>query len=87
MVSDEVLTLLEDLSQRCDAAPWTALIEGRDFESGDSFIRTGEGATRGEDIYVPRDSGPAGAAYLDLIATLRTHLPELIAEVRAARRE
>ena len=86
MISEEVLTLLEELSQQCDAAPWTALIEGRDFDSGDSFIKTGEGVTRGEDIYVTRDSGPASTAYLELIAAARTYLPELIAEVREARR-
>jgi hypothetical protein len=86
MVSDKVLTLLEGLSQHCDVAPWTALVEGRDFDSGASFIQTGEGAARGDDIYVTRDSGPASAAYLDFIAAMRTYLPELIAEVREARR-
>ena len=85
MVPDEVLTLLEELSQHCDAPPWTALVEGRDVESGSSFIMTGEGHSRGEDIYITRDSGPASAAYLDLIAALRTYLPELIAEVREGR--
>jgi len=86
MISDDVLAQLERLSDQCDAAPWRALVEGRDFESGDSFIKTGDGSTRGEDIYVTRDSGPASVAYLDLIAAARTWLPELIAEVREARR-
>jgi len=61
-------------------------VEGRDFESGDSFIRTGDSSTRGEDIYVTRDSGPASPDYLDLIAAARTWLPELIAEIRETRR-
>jgi hypothetical protein len=85
MVSEETLRLLEELTRRCDPAPWVALVEGRDHVSGDSFIRTGSDDLRGEDIYVTRDSGPADAAYLDLIAAARTLLLPLIAEVRASR--
>lgn len=62
------------------------MVEGRDMYSGDSFIQVGEDGDRGEDIYVTRDSGPAGASFLDLIAVSRTYLPTLIAEVRATRR-
>jgi hypothetical protein len=61
------------------------MVEGRDHESGDSFIQVGEDRDRGEDIYVTRDSGPANASYLDLIAAARTYLPLLIDEVRAGR--
>ncbi|WP_433575703.1 hypothetical protein [Nocardia brasiliensis] len=45
----------------------------------------GVDTARGEDIYVTRDSGPANAAYLDLIAAARTYLPVLVSEVRALR--
>jgi hypothetical protein len=82
MVSDNVLNLLEELSLRCDPPPWMAIVEGRDQQSGDSFIQTGPDDDRGEDIYVTRDSGPAGPEYLDLIAAARTYLPQLIEEVR-----
>lgn len=87
MISEETLRELERLSDRCDPGPWFAAVEGRDQQSGDSFIQTGPAGDRGEDIYVTRDSGPADAAYLDLIAAARTYLPLLIEEVRAARRQ
>lgn len=77
--------MLEQLSARCDPPPWAASVEGRDHVAGDSFIQVGEDRDRGEDIYVSRDSGPASAAYLDLIAAARTYLPQLVAEVRASR--
>lgn len=86
MISDDDLSHFENLSSQCDDVPWEALVGGRDFQSGDSFIKTGDGAARGEDIYVTRDSGPASAAYLDLIAVARTWLPDLIAEVRESLR-
>lgn len=84
-LSDEELDHLERLSERCDPPPWRAMVEGRDHESGDSFIQVGSDADRGEDIYVTRDSGPADASFLDLIAAARTYLPQLIAEVRETR--
>ncbi|MGW4848152.1 hypothetical protein [Nocardia brasiliensis] len=84
-IPDEVLTWLEEVSAHCDPPPWTAMVEGRDMLSGDSFIQVGVDTARGEDIYVTRDSGPANAAYLDLIAAARTYLPALVSEVRALR--
>ena len=81
-LSNETLDLLARLSARCDPPPWTAIVEGRDQESGSSFIMVGEDQDRGEDIYVIRDSGPADASYLDLIAAARTYLPLLVEEVR-----
>lgn len=85
MISDEELDRLQKLSDRCDPGPWTAIVEGRDQMSGDSFIQTGADDDRTEDIYVTRDSGPADAPYLDLIAAARTYLPVLIDEVRNGR--
>ena len=49
------------------------MVEGRDHVAGDSFILVGEGSDRSEDIYVTRDSGPADAPFLDLIAA--AHVP------------
>ena len=85
MVSDEVLARIEQLMSQCDQVPWTASVEGRDHHAGEDVILTGSGQDRGEDIYVTRDSGPAPAHYLDLIALLRTHAPDLIAEVHRSR--
>lgn len=87
MIPEETLTWLEELSDRCDPPPWRASVEGRDHDSGEDMIMTGEDGDRGEDIYVTRDSGPASAAYLDLIAAARTYLPLLIAELRETRRQ
>jgi hypothetical protein len=86
MVTESTLVQLERLMAECDPGPWTSRIEGRDGLSFDSFIRTGTDAARGEDLYLSRDSGPAPAAYLDLIALMRTSLPELIEEVRHSHR-
>ena len=85
MIPEEVLTMLEQLSNKCDPAPWTAFVEGRDGLSFASFIQAGEGDSRGEDVYVRRDSGPASADLLDFVAAARTWLPELVAEIRQAR--
>lgn len=84
-ISEEELNYLQGISDHCDPPPWQSWVEGRDGFSGDSFIMTGEGSSRGEDIYVTRDSGPAAASYLDLIAAARTYLPLLIEEIRDLR--
>jgi hypothetical protein len=84
-LSDEVLDELERVSRNADAPPWRAMVEGRDHYSGDDFIQVGVDDDRAEDIYVSRDSGPAGGAELDVIAASRTYLPILIAEVRRMR--
>ncbi|WP_280449723.1 hypothetical protein [Nocardia brasiliensis] len=84
-IPDEVLTWLEEISAQCDPPPWTAMVEGRDMLGGDSFIQVGADTARGEDIYLTRDSGPANAAYLDLVAAARTYLPALVSEVRTLR--
>jgi hypothetical protein len=66
---------LEDLKQLLAAAtpgPWTAFLEGRNHDSGSSFIRT-----PGEDIELTG----ATSADLELIARARQDLPLLIAEL------
>ena len=84
-LDEETLAWLDTLSERGDPAPWTAMVEGRDHASGDSFIMAGTPEDRREDIYVTRDSGPATPVELDLIAAARTYLPLLVAEVRRLR--
>jgi hypothetical protein len=84
-LSEKELANLEELSLRADPGPWRAMVEGRDHMAGDSFIQVGQADDRREDMYVTRDSGPADAATLDLIAAAVTHLPELIDEIRRLR--
>jgi hypothetical protein len=54
--------------------PWKSLVEGRDFDSGSSFIQT-----KDEDIYLRG----ATVADQDFIASARQNIPRLIAEIRA----
>ena len=71
---------LEEIERRCTATtsgPWKSFVEGRDFDSGSSFIQTG-----GEDIYL---SG-ATVADQDFIANARQDIPTLIREIRALRK-
>jgi hypothetical protein len=69
--------MLNEIERRCNAAtlgPWKSFIEGRDCESGSSFIQTG-----GEDIYL---SG-ATAADQDFIAGARQDILVLVDTVRS----
>ena len=84
-VTDEELAELERLDGWGSAPPWQSMVEGRNHTSGDSFIMVGREDDRDEDIYVMRDSGPASASDLDLIAAARTYLPRLVAEIRRLR--
>jgi hypothetical protein len=82
---DEVLDHLEQLSEAGDPPPWRSMVEGRDHHSGDSFIQIGRDDDRDEDMYVSRDSGPAQASDLDLIAAARNYLPILLREIKRLR--
>ena len=86
-LADELLAKLEALDRAGESGPWMSMVEGRDHESGDDFILVGTDEDRSEDIYVQRDSGPAIAVDLDLIAAARTYLPVLLAEVRRLRED
>jgi len=71
---------LEEVRRRCERAspgPWRSLIEGRDHTSGSSFIMTGQGETRGNDIEL---SGATIADY-DFIAHARQDIPRLLEEI------
>lgn len=76
---------IDEIRARCQAAragPWKAFIEGRDHESGSSFIMTGGGPNRGEDIEM---SGATLEDY-DFIAHARQDIPRLLAEIDWLRR-
>jgi hypothetical protein len=89
MITDKQL---EEIMARCNAttvAPWVAFIEGRDCESGSSFIMTG--ITDGENIWGPsrgNDLEISGAtnADLDFIAHARQDIPILVSEIKRLRR-
>ena len=82
-LSEEVLDALLAASDRAEAPPWRAIVEGRDQLGGDSFIMVGVEGAYGTDIYVTRT--PAASAELDVIALSRTYLPLLVAELRRLR--
>ncbi|UCA62036.1 MULTISPECIES: hypothetical protein [Chryseobacterium] len=71
---------LKDIIEICNKAtpsPWTSCVEGRDFDSGSSFIMTGEEENRDYDIEFisikPEDQ--------DFIAMARNAIPLLVNEI------
>ena len=78
---------LEEIKARYEAtsvAPWVSFIEGRDCESGSSFIMTG--IEKGENIWCKNrgeDLEIIGAtnADLDFIAHARQDIPRLLEEI------
>jgi hypothetical protein len=80
----EELQIIKDRCNATSIAPWVASIEGRDHESGSSFIMTG--IPVGEDIWQEKrgeDLEIIGAtnADLDFIANARQDIPALVAEI------
>lgn len=78
MITEQELNDIEQRSLNTQPGPWTAYIEGRDHESGSSFIMTGEGSTRGNDIEL---YGATEADY-DFIANAKQDIPRLLKEIR-----
>jgi hypothetical protein len=81
---DAALIAMKRRYEATSIAPWVSFIEGRDCESGSSFIMTGIAKgdniwhkTRGEDIYL---SGATNDDQ-DFIAHARQDIPMLIAEI------
>jgi len=73
---------LKEIEDRCNSTtkgPWKSFIEGRDHESGDSFIQTG-----GEEIYI---DNPLFDNNQDFIANARQDIPKLIVEIRKLKLE
>jgi hypothetical protein len=82
-IDSEIAQMKHRLLQT-SVAPWVSFIEGRDCESGSSFIMTGIpkgeniwGETRGEDIYITGATDDDK----DFIAHARQDIPMLIGEI------
>ncbi|MGP1393961.1 MAG: hypothetical protein ACTS3R_00430 [Inquilinaceae bacterium] len=75
-LSDEKLKAIRDRCEAATAGPWKSYIEGRDHESGSSFIMTSA-----EDIEL---SGATDADQ-DFIAHARQDVPQLVDEVKRLR--
>jgi hypothetical protein len=75
-VTDEELDRIEARLRDATPGPWLSYVEGRDHDSGSSFIQTTD-----SDIEL---SG-ATVADQDLIAHSRQDLPKLLIEVRRLR--
>jgi hypothetical protein len=83
-MTTEQLQIIKDRCNATSIAPWVSFLEGRDHESGSSFIMTG--VPKGEDIWQEKrgeDLEISGAtnADLDFIASARQDIPVLIAEI------
>jgi hypothetical protein len=78
MLTDKELDEIEARANQAQKGPWKAYIEGKDNESGSSFIMTGSGENRGDDIEI---IGATMADY-DFIAHARQDIPVLIAALR-----
>jgi hypothetical protein len=81
---DSEIVAMKRRYEATSIAPWVSFIEGRDCESGSSFIMTGIekgeniwGENRGEDIYITGGT----IADQDFIAHARQDIPMLIAEI------
>ncbi|MBX3255390.1 MAG: hypothetical protein KF862_14710 [Chitinophagaceae bacterium] len=83
MITEEELIQIEDRANSAQAGPWKAYIEGRDHESGSSFIMTGTEEQRGEDI----EMVGATIADYDFIANARQDIIRLISEIRNLRKK
>jgi hypothetical protein len=78
MLTEKELLEIEMRVNQTQNGPWKAYIEGRDHESGSSFIMTGIGKNRGEDIEM---YGATNADY-DFIANAKQDIPKLINEIK-----
>lgn len=76
-MTDLELKNIIEICNKATKAPWTSYIERRDFDSGSSFIMTGEKDNRNYDIEFvsikPEDQ--------DFIAMARNVIPLLVDEI------
>jgi len=89
-MGDTNLRQIEERLNEATKGPWTAMIEGENHESGDSFIMTG--IKKGENIW-SENRGPdlylSGGTINDLkfIAHAKQDIEYLLNELRKLRRE
>jgi hypothetical protein len=76
-ISDADLAAMQRRCAEATRGPWTSFVEGRDHTGGSSFIRTGIGEDRGDDIELIG----ATIADQDFIAHARQDLPRLLEEI------
>jgi hypothetical protein len=81
MLSEKELQEIELRADQSQNGPWKAYIEGRDHESGSSFIMTGSEEDRGQDIQL---SGATNAD-IDFIAHAKQDIPRLIKAIKELR--
>jgi len=81
-ITDGELAEIEDRERNSSTGPWRSWVEGRDGESGDSFIMIGAGESRQADMYITRDDGIGSVADLDFIAHAKQDIPRLIEEIK-----
>lgn len=84
-LTEQELVAIESRCSHATPAPWTSYWEGRDHDSGDSFIMQHlDGQQR--DLYLTFDYSPRSQARnladQDFIAHAREDLPRVLAEVR-----
>jgi hypothetical protein len=72
MITDDRLAEIQERSNAATPGPWRSFVEGRDHDSGSSFIQTS-----GDDI----EFVGATEADQDFMAHARQDIPELIAEI------
>lgn len=77
-MNKEELDKIEERLNKAQKGIWKAYIEGKHHTSGSSFIMTGIGSERGNDIEL---LGATEADY-DFIANAKQDIPKLIAELR-----
>jgi hypothetical protein len=77
-MNKEELNKIEERLNKAQKGVWKAYIEGKDHSSGSSFIMTGIGTERGNDIEL---FGATEADY-DFIANAKQDIPKLITELR-----
>lgn len=81
MLSEKEIQEIELRVDQAQNGPWKAYIEGRDHESGSSFIKTGSEEDPGVDIKLIG----ATNADIDFIANAKQDIPKLIKEIKELR--
>lgn len=78
MLTDKEIEEIQTRWTNSQKGEWKAYIEGRDHTSGSSFIMTGVGNERGEDI----EMFGATLADYEFISHAKQDIPKLIAEIK-----